>query len=276
MRAAVKSAEGKALLQAALDARDTLKPLDEDFLQEIQAGDIKAAKDTLLQRSRPAQLAVIAALKKLSEYQRTKIHVKAEEVAAAYQSTRTTLITLSLAAVAGACLLAFLLSLAFRKPLSRAVAVLGEIEKGNYVNTVTASSQDEIGQTLQGLERMQVALRDRTEKEHASAMENARIRTALDRVSVGAMLGDTDGKIIYMNDALRGLFGSQSAEIRRHVPSFDLEHLVGSSFDVFHQIPSLQRNALAGLTGSHTADVKMGERPPRKRGQTVSDRAGLG
>jgi len=274
MAAAVKSAEGKALLQAALDARDTLKPLDEDFLQEIQAGDIKAAKDTLLQRSRPAQLAVIAALKKLSEHQRTKIHVKAEEVAAAYQSTRTTLITLSLAAVAVACLLAFLLTRAFRKPLNHAVAVLGEIEKGNYANTVTVSSQDEIGQTLQGLERMQVALRERTEKEHASAMENARIRTALDRVSVGVMLGDTDGKIIYMNDALRTLFRNQAVEIRKQVPSFDTEQLVGSSFDMFHQVPSLQRNALAGLTSAHTADAKMGDASLRIVANPVVDGAG--
>src|SRR6266478_3652562 len=273
MTAAVKSAEGKALLRAALDARDTLKPLDEDFLQEIQAGDIKAAKDTLLQRSRPAQLAVIAALKKLSEHQQTKIHVKAEEVAAAYQSTRTTLITLSLAAVAVACLLAFLLTRAFRKPLNHAVAVLGEIEKGNYANTVTVSSQDEIGQTLQGLERMQVALRERTEKEHASAMENARIRTALDRVSVGVMLGDTDGKIIYMNDALRTLFRNQAVEIRKQVPSFDTE-LVGSSFDMFHQVPSLQRNALAGLTGAHTADAKMGDASLRIVANPVVDGAG--
>ncbi len=274
MTAAVKSAEGKALLQAALDARDTLKPLDEDFLQEIQAGDIKAAKDTLLQRSRPAQLAVIAALKKLSEHQQTKIHVKAEEVAAAYQSTRTTLITLSLAAVAVACLLAFLLTRAFRKPLNHAVAVLGEIEKGNYANTVTVSSQDEIGQTLQGLERMQVALRERTEKEHASAMENARIRTALDRVSVGVMLGDTDGKIIYMNDALRTLFRNQAVEIRKQVPSFDTEQLVGSSFDMFHQVPSLQRNALAGLTSAHTVDAKMGDASLRIVANPVVDGAG--
>ena len=63
--------------------------------------------------------------------------------------------------------------------------MLGEIEKGNYANEVTVGSKDEIGQTLKGLERMQSALRERTEREHAAAMENARIRTALDRVSVG-------------------------------------------------------------------------------------------
>jgi methyl-accepting chemotaxis protein len=274
MTAAVKSAEGKALLQAALESRDTLKPLDEDYLQEIQAGDAKAAKDTLLQRSRPAQLALIAALQKLSDHQQAKIRVKAEELADSYRSTRTLLITLSLVAVAVACLLAWLITRAIKKPLNHAVAVLGEIEKGNYANAVTVSSKDEIGQMLQGLERMQVALRERTEKEHAAAMENARIRTALDRVSVGAMLGDTDGKIIYMNDALRALFRSQSAEIRKQIPSFNLEQLVGSSFDVFHQIPSLQRNTLAALTGAHAVDVKMGDATLRIVANPVVDGAG--
>ena len=274
MTAAVQSAEGKVLLQAALEARDSLKPLDEEYLQEVQSGDIKAAKDTLLQRSRPAQLALIASLQKLSDHQQAKIRVKADELAASYQSTRTMLIALSLAAVAVACLLAWLLTRAIKKPLNHAVAVLGEIEKGNYASVVTVGSKDEIGQTLQGLERMQVALRERTDKEHASAMENARIRTALDRVSVGTMLGDMDGKIIYLNDALLALFRSRLAEMRKQIPSFDPEQLVGSSFDVFHQIPSLQRNALAGLTSAHTADVKVGEASLRIVANPVVDGAG--
>jgi methyl-accepting chemotaxis protein len=273
MTAAVR-ADGKDLVQAALEARDVLKPLDEDYLREVQSGDIKAAKDTLLQRSRPAQLALIASLQKLSAHEKASIHDRAEELAVSYRSTRTMLITLSLAAVAVACLLAWLLTRVIKKPLNHAVAVLGEIEKGNYANVVTVSSKDEIGQTLQGLERMQVALRERTEKEHASAMENARIRTALDRVSVGAMLGDTDGKIIYMNDALRALFSNQLAEMRKQIPSFDSERLVGSSFDVFHQIPSLQRNMLAGLTSAHTADVKMGDASLRIVANPVVDGAG--
>ncbi|MEA3151140.1 MAG: methyl-accepting chemotaxis protein [Gammaproteobacteria bacterium] len=274
MTAAVRSADGKELLQAALEARNVLKPLDEDYLRQVQSGDIKAAKDTLLQRSRPAQLGLIASLQKLSAHEKASIHDRAEELAVSYRSTRAMLITLSLAAVAVACLLAWLLTWAIKKPLNHAVAVLGEIEKGNYSNVVTVSSKDEIGQTLQGLERMQVALRERTDKEHASAMENARIRTALDRVSVGAMLGDTDGKIIYMNDALRALFRNQLAEIRKQIPSFDSEQLVGGSFDVFHQIPWLQRHMLAGLSSAHTADIKMGNASLRIVANPVVDGAG--
>ncbi len=131
------------------------------------------------------------------------------------------MITLSLAAVAIACLLALLMARALRNPLKHAVAVLDEIGKGNYTSKVHVTSRDEIGQTLRGIERMQVALRERTDREHAAAMENARIRTALDRVSVATMLGDTEGRIIYVNDAVQALFRKQAAEIRKQVPSFD-------------------------------------------------------
>ena len=255
MIADVRSPEGKVLLQEALDARTNLVPFDQEFLRQVDVGDIKAAKETLLQRARPAQLALIAALGKLGDYQKAQIRDRVDSLEVSYHRARTLLISLSLAAVAIACLLAFLLTRVIKNPLNHAVAVLSEIEKGNYASNVIVSSNDEIGQTLQGLERMQAALRE----EHASAIENARIRTALDRVSVGAMLCDTDGKIIYMNDALRALFRNQAVEIRKAVPLFDPEQLLGRSFDIFHQIPSLQRHHLGALTSTHTADVKIGE-----------------
>ena len=274
MSTLVQSATGKAMLQTALDAKAVIEPLDEEYLRLIGAGDTKAAKELLVERSRPAQAAFFSALEKLGDHEKEHIKGVADDIEATYQRTRTLLILLSLGAVAVGCVLAFLITRAFKNPLNHAVAVLGEIEKGNYTNKVTISSKDEIGQTLQGLERMQIALRERTEKEHAAATENARIRTALDRVSVGAMLGDTDGKIIYMNDALQALFRHQAGEIRKQMPGFNAEQLIGGSFDMFHQIPSLQRTVLASLSSAHTADVKMGEASLRIVANPVVDGAG--
>jgi methyl-accepting chemotaxis protein len=52
---------------------------------------------------------------------------------------------------------------------------------------------------------------------------------------------------------------SQALEIRKEVPLFDPEQLVGSSFAMFHQLPSLQGHQLHGMTATHTMDVRMGE-----------------
>jgi methyl-accepting chemotaxis protein len=272
----VHSAEGKALLQAVLEARANLTPLDDEYLRQVEAGDFKVAKATLLQRARPAQLALIEALEKLVDQQKAQIRERTDELEASYRNARMLIITLFLSAVAAACLLALLLTRAIKIPLNAAVSVLGEIEKGNYTSQITVSSNDEIGQTLQGLARMQTALRERTERESASAVENARIRIALDRVSAGAMLCDTDGKIVYMNDAARTLFRSQALEIRKEVPLFDPEQLLGGSFAMFHQLPSLQGHQLDSLPATHTMDVRMGEaslrivvNPMHREGQRV-------
>jgi methyl-accepting chemotaxis protein len=274
MVVAVRSGEGKALLQAALDARAMLIPLDEEFLRQADAGDMKAAKETMYQRLRPAQMALFAALEKLGEHQKSSVQATADALEASYRSTRTFLIALALAAVAVACVLSWLVTRGITSPLNHAIDVLAEIEKGNYASKVTLGSQDELGQTLQGLERMQSALRARTEKEHAAATENARMRAALDRMSVGAMLADPAGKIVYANDAALAIFRARVDEIRKQLPTFDAERIVGASFDTFHRDPSHQRNLLAGLTGAHTIDLKMGEAMLRASVNSVNDASG--
>jgi methyl-accepting chemotaxis protein len=100
--------------------------------------------------------------------------------------------------------------------------------------------------------------RARAQAEHAAGVENARIRTALDRVSAGVTLIDTDGKIIYMNDFAASIFRTQAAEIRKQVPQFDTERLIGSSFDTIHQGTSPRANRLADLSKSHTEELELG------------------
>jgi methyl-accepting chemotaxis protein len=270
----VKSPQGKALLQKVLEDCTALAPLDDEYLRLIEAGDFKNAKDMLLERTRPAQLLLFGDLQKLGEYEKLHMRARADEIVASYQGSRALLIMLSLAAAAVGCLLAFLITRVIKNPLNHVITVLSEMEKGNYANQVTVNSRDEIGQTLQGLERMQSALRERTEKEHAAALENSRIRTALDRGSTGVMLADAEGMIIYLNDAVKGIFRNRSAEIRKQLPHFDVERILGTSFDAFHRTPSHQRNMLANLTSTHTIDVKMGEAVLRIIANPVSDAAG--
>jgi hypothetical protein len=95
MSGLVESAAGKATLKTALDASATLKPLDEEFQRQVQAGDFKAAKETLLERSRPAQLALIAGLQQMADHEKEHIHGKADEIAASYVSSRAWLLMLS-------------------------------------------------------------------------------------------------------------------------------------------------------------------------------------
>jgi hypothetical protein len=83
----VQTPDGKALLQEAAEARSHLVPTDRQFLSQVASGDIKAAKELLLQEQ-PEQLALLSTLSQLGEYQSAQMHRRADELASSYRSTR--------------------------------------------------------------------------------------------------------------------------------------------------------------------------------------------
>jgi methyl-accepting chemotaxis protein len=247
--------EGKALLKKTVAARDALVTMDRDFARQVLAGDVNSAKQTLLSATGPAQLALIEGIQKLDEYYKTQGFEQADQLAGSYRTLHALVISLSLLAVAIALLLAFSWLRVIKRPLSEARRVLREIEAGNYDAHVTITSNDEIGQTLQGLKRMQSALRERTGKERALAAENERTRTALDRVSVGVMVTDAEERITYANHAVSSLLKTHHQEILRRLPQFDPNRLLGSSFRSLHQALSVKHGEKDAA--EHATDVQL-------------------
>ncbi len=137
-----------------------------------------------------------------------------------------------------------------------------------------AKMQRSLAERVETARQAAEAERARAEAERDASADNARVRIALDRVSVGTMLADMDGKIIYVNDASRQIFRNRSTEIRTQLPQFNAENLLGTSFDTFHRMPSHQRNLLGSLTSTHTADIKIGGAVLRVIANPVMDAGG--
>lgn len=62
------------------------------------------------------------------------------------------------------------------------------------------------------------------------------------------------------NDAAQKLFREAEASFRSDLPAFDAQKIVGSNIDVFHKHPAHQRQMLAGLQGTHVAEIRIGGR----------------
>lgn len=88
-----------------------------------------------------------------------------------------------------------------------------------------------------------------------AAMENARMRQAVDGSQVLMMLADAEFDVIYANRAVVDMFERYADAFRRHIPGFDPKEIIGSSIDAFHQDPRQQRRLLQGLTGAHQSRV---------------------
>jgi len=151
-----------------------------------------------------------------------------------------------------------------------------ELRPGDVTSMFAAVAQMQQGlQARADADREQLAgEHNRSEFERIKLAESTRIRIALDRVSLGVMLADPEGMIVYTNEFCTNIFRLRAAEIRKQLPEFDPECLVGSCFDSFHRVPSHQRNMLAALTGNHGLDIKLGGAVLRIIASPVTDDAG--
>jgi methyl-accepting chemotaxis protein len=209
MTGLVRSPEGLALLQAVFDAREALIPLEDEYIRQIEAGDFKTAKETLLERTRPAQLAVFAALQKLGDHQQVKMHRRADEVAASYQNSRTLLMMLSLAAVAVACVLAYLITRGIRNPLLRVITHFQEMGEGNFKAQIKVKSNDEIGQVFGALKATQQTLLDASIKAADYQGQIAAIGKAQLVVEF-----ELDGTVRTANDNFLNLLGYRLEDVK--------------------------------------------------------------
>lgn len=91
----------------------------------------------------------------------------------------------------------------------------------------------------------------RQEAEAKKSAENARIRSALDNADSAVMISDNDEHIIYCNAATTRLMREAETEIRREIPQFDAERLIGANAGMF-------RNAAGsalGPSGTHQSNA---------------------
>ncbi|HQC29202.1 MAG TPA: methyl-accepting chemotaxis protein [Methylotenera sp.] len=92
--------------------------------------------------------------------------------------------------------------------------------------------------------------------------ENAReamlIKNTLDSASTNMMMADNDGIIRYMNHSTAKLMQDAQTEMRKALPNFDANKIIGQNFDIFHKSPSHQRNLLAMLKQPYENTIPVG------------------
>ena len=91
-----------------------------------------------------------------------------------------------------------------------------------------------------------------------TAGENLRIRNALDKCSTNVMIADADGQIVYMNETVAQMMRRNEAELRKVLPQFDAQRLIGTNVDCFHRNPAHQRHLLGSLRAAHRTQIKVG------------------
>ncbi len=185
---------------------------------------------------------------------------------------------LILGVVTVAVVLCILVAIGIARRLSRrlqtAINVSSHITEGNFHNEIDYRGDDEIGKLMKTLQSMQIKLGYELDDALHKARESGRIRTALDNVKANVMVADATHNIIYFNKALQTMFQEAQADIRKALPEFDVDRLIGANIDAFHSDPSRQRQILESLRGTHNAQIEISGRTFRFMANPVLDDSG--
>ncbi|MCW1980955.1 methyl-accepting chemotaxis protein/methyl-accepting chemotaxis protein-1 (serine sensor receptor) [Xanthomonas arboricola] len=204
----------------------------------------------------------------------------AQAAKAKAESVHATSVTLTvlvvLIGVAGGLGLAFLFARAIVRSMRSAVATASEIAGGKLDGQINVQGQDEVGELMRAMQRMQRDLRERIERDQQVANENLRIRIALDKSSTGLFITDTERKLIYANDSFKKTVAHYEGSIRLASSDFDASKVIGQHVSYLGLSDATLRKAMAALDrdGTTTFEERFGEAVFAQTVTTIQDEDG--
>jgi methyl-accepting chemotaxis protein len=92
----------------------------------------------------------------------------------------------------------------------------------------------------------------------AAEIEIGRLVSANQGMTTNLMMADTNGVINYINPAVESMFRKRESQIRKVLPNFSVDKIIGSCFDDFHRNPSHQRRIMQPENLPHSSSIKIG------------------
>ncbi|MFK7814878.1 MAG: PAS domain-containing protein, partial [Gammaproteobacteria bacterium] len=167
---------------------------------------------------------------------------------------------ISLVLLIFACYFNFLIMKEVNRNFSGVLKIFERIKKGKYDTEIESQGNTEFSKIFSSLSSMQNELQESVQKDRELAEHAGRINMALDKVSAGVMMVDEDLNIIYTNNSVIEILGNAEDDIRKELPNFNSQKLMGENIDIFHKDPSHQRALLANLKDTHNAEIFVGGR----------------
>ncbi|MBL8270370.1 methyl-accepting chemotaxis protein [Steroidobacter sp.] len=270
----VNSDDGKSKLQAVVDSEQKYAVLLSRFLELASSGKQEAALEMLRGELFHVQGNYSDAIEAFVRHESSQMDAANAEADKTYEDARQLLITIAVIAVLLAFAASFLVTRSVTRPLAKAGDAANRIASGDLTTEIEVDSQDETGQLLAALSRMQTQLRERIEADSKVAAESLRVRQALDNVGTNVMVADADLNIVYLNRTLEAMLRNAESDIRKDLPRFDVSRLIGTNIDTFHKNPAHQRGLLSGLSKTFESTLKVGGRSLRIIANPIADSSG--
>jgi methyl-accepting chemotaxis protein len=177
-----------------------------------------------------------------------------------YASLRMQIIVAILVAAVLGVILALRLGSNIRRPIEEAQSYFRRFAEGKMDVQIKISQRDEVSKVLEAAKTMQVKLGFDIVEQKRIADEMTRIKIALDNVSTGVMIADGNRNIIYANHSVKKVLKGAEPAIKKQLPNFDAEHMIGVNIDTFHKNPKHQADLLATFKTTYVANLEISDR----------------
>jgi len=186
-----------------------------------------------------------------------------------YKSFAGIIVLIIISAVVG-----FLLIKYIKKQLEIITRTFARMSEGQFRNKIDLTGHDELGEVLCDLQTMQVQMNVNLSGARTEAIKSMRIQKALDSVDSCVMVANNQCEIIYLNETVQQMFKNAEADIRKQLPDFNADKLLGACIDIFHKEPARQRNLVANLKATMKSNLVIGGRHMDFVANPVRDESG--
>jgi methyl-accepting chemotaxis protein-1 (serine sensor receptor) len=141
---------------------------------------------------------------------------------------------------------------------------------------LAAAVQDrsKAGEALQKSSEAGEAMRAQLKAAADEAQRTQRLNQALEAVTSNVMIADANNDVVYMNPSVTGMLRNAESDLRKALPNFRTDKVVGSNIDLFHKNPAHQKNMLSALRDTYRTTIEVGGRHFTLVATPIQDTAG--
>ncbi|OUD12224.1 methyl-accepting chemotaxis protein [Thioflexithrix psekupsensis] len=250
------------------------KPIREQVVQSWYEGQYEQTAKITQEKGNPQVMQLETDLKQITTFAEQKAEEFMEEARGSAQKVFLYSILVFSLLIAASIIIALITAKSITTPLAILNQVASNIADGNLDTVIHVNRNDELGHLMESFAETQSRLKERIESDKRIASEALRINEALNNVMTGVLIADNDFNVIYTNQAVREFFSKYETKIRKDLPNFSQDRIVGFSIDQFHHQPHHQRAVLSRMSGSHSTTILIGGRTVTLNISTVIDQSG--
>ncbi len=259
-------AEGKIkeliLVDSYKPGMEFLELRDERFIPAIQRGD-KAEAANVLRMLEQKYLVHRQVIDDLVAKANEKTSLDEAEASAVIKSRIIWMVVLMICSGTGVLLLGLWIARGLFKQLggepAEAAEVASRIAADDFKHNVNVKAGDS-SSLMSKMKTMQAKLLERQETDRHLAREMLRLKCALDNVSMCVRVANDEGKVIYINNALRDTLHKYEKEFQRENSAFVADKVVGGSIGIFYADPQAAITRLRNLTSTTRTRLLLGGR----------------